>query len=360
MSNKVLILCLSDEMGGAEQVLKQIAVYYVRLDYEVDVYFLTAPKGNLWNDIKNEVNLYYTKFQRNKVALPYYIMKLISNTNIYEYCFSSHILLNSLAGFLSRLGFLKCDYIIARDSHLYLKVNKGFRLLYYKMLIKIGYSGLSLLITQTEQMCQSMSSYMSNLIRVEHISNPIGLIKLSEVTEIDFNVVNKKFILAVGRLIPIKGFDLLIRSFKSLDIKDNYQLVILGEGNDRERLTKLIIKEGMTDSVLLLGFKDNVMSYMKAATCCVVSSINEGFPNVLLQMMSVNNRVVSTLCADGIDKIAGIITCSTNSVQDLSKALISALNLSVDDDNHTRLMFDIELKSRSIDRFIDRINKALI
>ena len=41
---------------------------------------------------------------------------------------------------------------------------------------------------------------------------------------------------------------------------------------------------------------------------CIVSSIIEGFPNVILEMMSQNTNVISTKCAGGIDKLKGVIT----------------------------------------------------
>ena len=60
-------------------------------------------------------------------------------------------------------------------------------------------------------------------------------------------------ILAVGRLDKIKGFDLLIKECTKLNFR--YKLYIVGEGDEREDLENLIIKLGLKDKIILLGFR---------------------------------------------------------------------------------------------------------
>ena len=82
----------------------------------------------------------------------------------------------------------------------------------------------------------------------------------------------------------------------------------------------------------------------------------EGFPNVLLQMMSQCDNVVSTICAGGIDQIAGLITCEPNNVDALYQAI--KLSLETEDTAKNRPLFDQELESRSISSFIAKIELA--
>src|SRR5690606_21926313 len=86
---------------------------------------------------------------------------------------------------------------------------------------------------------------------------------------------------------------------------------------------------------------------------CVMSSRIEGFPNVLLQMMSQNNKVVSTLSAGGIKEMDGIFTCKTNDVTSLSHTIIECLKSNTDEN---RYIFDKELKKRTIDTFANEIS----
>jgi trehalose-6-phosphate synthase len=108
----------------------------------------------------------------------------------------------------------------------------------------------------------------------------------------------------------------------------------------------------LEEDVILPGMVENVYPYFKNARMCVVSSRIEGFPNVLLQMMSQNEKVVSTLCAGDIDKLEGVFTCKPNDEDDLLRAMAACLEA---DTSENRELFDRELQDRSIDKFIERV-----
>ena len=112
---------------------------------------------------------------------------------------------------------------------------------------------------------------------------------------------------------------------------------------------------GLQNRVILYGFAKNVYPIFKKAKLCVVSSRIEGFPNVLLQMMSQNNAIVSTLCAGEIANIKGIFTCENNDVASLKDAMEKGLN----NNKNNQLIFKDYLKSRSIDKFVNSILKKI-
>ena len=150
------------------------------------------------------------------------------------------------------------------------------------------------------------------------------------------------------------GFDLLIQSYKQLNT--NKKLIILGEGVQRKFLEELIAKESQTDNIFLLGFVENPMPYFKHAQLCVVSSRVEGFPNVLLQMMALNNNVVSTLCAPGVESLNGVINCKTNDVI----ALCDAMQIGLANENDNTDVFKDELLSRNVPSFWKKIQDNLM
>src|SRR5690606_20880375 len=112
------------------------------------------------------------------------------------------------------------------------------------------------------------------------------------------------FIVTAGRLIHEKGYDILINAFAELKEKyPDLKLIILGYGDLKQELIYLATSLNIEQDVIFWGFVENVYPFFKKAKACVISSRVEGFPNVLLQMMSQNSNVVSTTCAGGIDTI---------------------------------------------------------
>jgi glycosyltransferase involved in cell wall biosynthesis len=341
-------------MGGAEQVLKMIAKYYMDLNFDIYIFFLTHKVGTLWDDLNGKVNLIYTTSDREVGGLYQLFKNVKEMENNYEYAYTSHMYLNSFIGLLSKLRLIKINHFVARESTSIFVRYSGLRLCVYKTLYRLGYSSVDLLICQTDfmknQLIQSLP-WMKTRIKIETIANPIDIDCSLFKEKVDI-IIGTPYIVSAGRLISVKGFDILIKAFAQLDLKD-YNLVILGEGQEREKIELLIDKLHLSDKVLLIGYQDNVYPFFKKANLCVVSSLIEGFPNVLLQMMSQNEKVVSTLCAGGIDQIQGIYTCEPNNESSLAEAMMNCL---ITDTTKNRELFDKELKERSLEKFIAKIN----
>ena len=130
------------------------------------------------------------------------------------------------------------------------------------------------------------------------INNPVSTFR----TESRDLVHTRKFILSVGRLHPQKGFDKLIEAFSLLQPID-VDLLISGEGAERERLQKQINRLNLRDKVKLIGFKNNIQDYYQQAEMFVLSSKNEGYPNALVEAMSFGCACVSTDCEFGPSEI---------------------------------------------------------
>ena len=108
---------------------------------------------------------------------------------------------------------------------------------------------------------------------------------------------------AVGRLSPEKGFDILLRSVKSLrDRGANVRLLLVGEGDDRTRLEALTAELGLRDVVQFAGWQSNTKPYFEAMDVFALSSLREGLPNVLLEAMALGVPCVATRIA-GVPKL---------------------------------------------------------
>ncbi|CAG9187239.1 glycosyltransferase family 4 protein [Cupriavidus pinatubonensis] len=109
-----------------------------------------------------------------------------------------------------------------------------------------------------------------------------------------------KTVLAMGRLVHAKGFDVLIQAWKRVAAEaPDWKLVIHGEGEERRALTKLIKELGLQEMVRLPGIcLDATEAYRKASIFCL-SSRYEGFGLVLVEAMAFGLPIVSTDCETG-------------------------------------------------------------
>jgi glycosyltransferase involved in cell wall biosynthesis len=107
---------------------------------------------------------------------------------------------------------------------------------------------------------------------------------------------NKKLVFSLGRLVPYKGFDTLIRAARSLP--DHVALAIGGDGPQRLVLRELINTERVAGKVTLLGRLSDadVAAYMDASDIFCLPSINraEAFGVVLLEAMRAGKPIVAT------------------------------------------------------------------
>jgi len=138
--------------------------------------------------------------------------------------------------------------------------------------------------------------------KVETIANPIDAAAIAaRAGEAPMIETENDYLLAVGRLVRSKNFELLIRAYGESGLSQ--RLVILGEGPERENLTALAEDLGVADRVSMPGFTANPYPIMARAALFVLSSNDEGFPNALVEAMSLGVPVVATNCASGPSEI---------------------------------------------------------
>ena len=101
-----------------------------------------------------------------------------------------------------------------------------------------------------------------------------------------------KHALAVGRLEKVKGFDLLIASWKNIDTN----LVIIGSGKERNKLNELIEQNNLSEKVKIIDAvkKEELLNYYQDASVLIISSRDEGGPRVALEALYLEIPVIST------------------------------------------------------------------
>ena len=129
----------------------------------------------------------------------------------------------------------------------------------------------------------------------------------------------KEFALAVGRLEKVKGFDLLISSWRN--IKTN--LVIIGSGQEKDSLIKLIEQYNLTKKIKIIDEvkSDKLNDYYSKASVLIISSIDEGGPRVALEALYLKIPVLSTNVGHMNQIFPNDVLAEKNNLASLTKLL---------------------------------------
>jgi glycosyltransferase involved in cell wall biosynthesis len=142
--------------------------------------------------------------------------------------------------------------------------------------------------------------------RIQVIYNPCDVERIQRMAverpdlEIDWGIPT---VVAAGRLTAQKDFSSLLHAFAIVARKCSCQLVILGEGEERRALARQAAEMGLSDQIVMPGFRRNPFAYMRRGQVFVLSSLWEGLANAILEAMACGIPVVSTDCPVGPGEI---------------------------------------------------------
>ncbi|AWN40546.1 glycosyltransferase family 4 protein [Methylobacterium durans] len=171
----------------------------------------------------------------------------------------------------------------------------------WRMARPLAYARLDAVVAQTEQTADWLRS-KSFARRVEVIHNPIlqGGRAGPEVPPSSLLSPQSRVLLSIGRLAPQKQFAELIRAFGELArTRSDWHLVILGQGEERERLEACRAASACAERIHLVGRIANVEPWIARADLFVLSSSFEGFPNALLEAYCGGAPCVAFDCPTG-------------------------------------------------------------
>jgi len=159
---------------------------------------------------------------------------------------------------------------------------------------KILYKYATGIVVQTNAAKKKVTEKTSatNVVVIPNALIPINVAKKEK----------KKVIVSVGRLSPEKGHIILLRAFGRLEQKD-WHLSIIGDGPEMSVLEKEAIDLGVRDRVQFHGHIKDFAAIMGESEVFVLPSYHEGFPNALLEAMSVPVACISSDCVAGPGEI---------------------------------------------------------
>jgi glycosyltransferase involved in cell wall biosynthesis len=362
---KALFFIPSLEGGGAERVMVEILRYINResikpvlvllYPYENSPYREYIPKGLRVIVVQRKSDSSFNKIRQCAAFLkavfrekPHIIVSMLTHSNI--------------MAISAKLLFRK-RVIIGEHNTLseVTKTKEGRRMLWFPTtaLVKIFYRFADKIIAVSEGVKTDLVEKFNILPgNVDVIHNPIDLKRISELCN---NSIEHVFfregvpvIVSVGRLVPQKGYDILLKAFSNVIKEMDARLIILGEGPEKEVLLRLAQDLFIIEKVFFAGFQNNPYKFISKADVFVLSSRYEGLPMVLLEAMACDTPVVSTDCKSGPREIVQNNICGllvhTDDMDALSTAILKLLR-----DKALRERFSISAKQRVKNFAIEKI-----
>ena len=186
--------------------------------------------------------------------------------------------------------------------------------------------------------------------------------KFNKIPNFDFK--DNKIIVGVGRLTKQKNFSLLISAFNEILKKyPKYILIILGDGEKKSEILKLIKTLGIENKVHLVGFQENVYQYLIKADCFVLSSLWEDPGFVLLEAGLSNTTVISSNCKNGpqeiLDNENNGYLFKNNNLNDLLKKFDEFKKEKVSELNKKKLKLKKEIKKFTLYSHFNSLKKII-
>lgn len=329
MGKSIFFVINTLQGGGAERVLSTLALDFHRHKVPVTIICLNYAQSayKLPDDLK-VIYLVNRKDQSRIFRLYYAIIIFLKLTYLLYSkkpgCVISFMTTANLWSGLSSM-LTKTNFIVSERTTPEHTINKQNSLL--KRCSEIIYRHALAVVLPAKGIEDCLRKYkgFEDLTNCKIINNPVG-----HLGNLSGNRVNeRKFILGVGRLSYEKGFDQLIEAFANLNIR-GIDLLIAGEGQEYAALEQQIRKLKLNKNVKLIGSKENLQDYYDQAELFVLPSRNEGYPNALIEAMSLGCPCVAMDCEFGPSEIIrhqknGLLV-QDNNIKDLTAAIYKILN----------------------------------
>jgi GalNAc-alpha-(1->4)-GalNAc-alpha-(1->3)-diNAcBac-PP-undecaprenol alpha-1,4-N-acetyl-D-galactosaminyltransferase len=297
---KLTLISSSLEVGGAERVMSIIANYWAAkgweitiltfddgskppfydLDDQIDVRPLAIESQDDYaislSSVKDNLGRIQILKQAIVASRPDVVISFVNTTNI----------MTLLACWGLKVKTIVSEHVNPASS----QVNKVTQLLQ-----KFTYRRADLITVQTHA---ALSFFPPDRYKTFVIPNPVAL-PTSDPIDSQLNT-DDRHLLAIGKLIPQKGFDLAIEAFAQVcQDRPEWTLTILGEGEMRDELEDLCTELGLEDRVFMPGVVKNIDAHLRKADIFVLSSRFEGFPVTLCEAMACGVPVIAANCLSG-------------------------------------------------------------
>jgi len=338
LSKKITILISSLSGGGAEGVSVNIANSFAEDGWQVDLVVLHLKNATYLDRVLDKVNLVVLNVNNARYST-FPLMKYIRNKKpdiifVFNYELAALlVIIRTITRFKTKIiarnmnTFSKVS-IISKEKNLWIRVVVRF-------LIDKFYSKADHIVNQSHAMREDLISVHPQLKdNSSVIYNPVAKHIEDYANSNDLNNIKKRdYLLCVGRLEKQKAFHYAIEGFAGIASKfPNLRLKIVGKGRLEKELRQNAIDFGVGDRVDFEGFQKHMIPYYLYAKATLLTSIYEGYPNVLVESITLKTPVVAFDCPSGPseiikDEINGYLV-KYQDVEELKEKLISVLSKS--------------------------------
>ncbi len=329
---KILFVLPSLGGGGAEGVTVTLLQYLDRSHFEPHLALVKA-EGTHLESVPPDIPLHNLKMSRARYAIPSFvrlawklrpqiILSTLGYLNLTLLC--ARNLLPRGTRFVARESTIVSELLATDVSHSWI-----WRLLYRRL-----YPKADMVVCQSDYMLEDLArSFSVPREKMVRIYNPVDLPRINGLSLAKPNPYTGAGpqLLAIGRLSREKGYDLLLDAMALVhEVIRDAKLTVLGAGPQETDLVARQEKLGLTDVVRFMGFEPNPYPYLRHADLFLFASRYEGFPNSLLEAVTLGRQIVATDCPGGVREIlSGYPGCQLvkgTDPQALAHAILEKLN----------------------------------
>ena len=281
--------CLA--LGGAEKVHARLSVYFENQNIDIhNIIFLDIVSYEYSGKLLN-LGLLSTKNTFDKLKRLYVLRNYIRDNN-FDFIIDFRYRVNTINEILISRFVYNIQTIYTVHSGItenYIPKNTFLANIIY---------GKHKILTVSKAIENKIRETLN--IDIQTINNPFELDLINDLS-LEFVPDEKKYIVAVGRMNErVKQFDKLIEAYSKSELpKNDIKLLIIGDGLLISELINLVSKLNLYDKIIFKYYQNNPKPYFKNALFTVLSSQNEGFPNVLVESLATGTPVVSFDCFSG-------------------------------------------------------------
>ncbi len=328
---KILHIIKSLGRGGAETLLPETLKLHNKEKFEFHYIYFLPWKNQMLEAIENEGGLVKCLSSGNNLKL------LQKYPEVINYCkkHSIDVIHCHLpwSGFLGRIVYSKTKIPVIYTEH---NIQERYHFL-TKMLNKLSFNKQSLALGVSKDVTRSIKENIKPGIPVETLLNGVNTQKFKRDVSKGDSIRDKFEIphdaIVIGNIAVFREQKCIpdwLNAFKIIsDSSDNVYGILVGAGPLEDKISSLVKDLGLENKVFLPGLQTDTVSYFSAMDIFMMSSAFEGLPIALLEAMSMNCAIVSTMAGGVVEVIRenkdGVL-CEVGNIKELSNETLKLIN----------------------------------